>query len=49
MIYFLMFLCISQDVKGVFFFFFDKVKRMMWGEEQDGHRPDYIRLLRAAR
>ena len=32
-----------------FFFFWQSAKRMMWGKEQDGHRPDYIRLLHAAR
>lgn len=31
------------------FFFWQRAKRMMWSEEQNGHWPDYIRLLRAAR
>lgn len=31
------------------FFFGQKAKRMMWGEEQDNHLPDYIRLLHVAR
>ena len=38
--------------KGFFFFFFlnlTKCKEDDVGKEQDGHQPDYIRLLRAAR